>query len=163
MIGGRAEIEQQVEEELRFHCEMLTEDYREAGMSEDAARKAASKRFGDRERVQAECVEISRRNRPAMKLLKLLLLMFFVSGVWLRMTATHINFKQLADLLMATAVLGQLLLHVKGLGRARALSLKTGSPLSIFGRNSSLSVEAYDDEGRTPVERLVADRAFKDS
>src|ERR687884_252035 len=66
MIGGRAEIEQQVEEELRFHCEMLTEDYREAGMSEDAARKAASKRFGDRERVQAECVEISRRNRPAM-------------------------------------------------------------------------------------------------
>lgn len=162
-LFGGAEIQRQVAEELRFHFEMLTEDYQELGMSKEAAREAASRRFGDRERVEAECVEISRRNRPAVRLLKLLLLLFFVSGLWLRMVSTVIQFKQLADLLMATAVLGQLLLHVRGPRAAGSRSLKESLPFSILGLRASPSIETYDEEGRTPVERLVADKAFRDS
>lgn len=160
---GGAEIERQVEEELRFHCEMLTEEYQEMGMQEEAARDATSRRFGDVERVQAECVEISRRNRPALKLLKLLLLLALMSGLFLRMNSVEINFKQLADLLMATGVLGQLLLHVRGLRAIPSPVVKGEPTLSILGQGVSSSIEAYDEKGRTPVERLVADKAHRDS
>lgn len=160
---GGASIEEQVEEELLFHCEMLMEEYRELGMSEDAAREAASKRFGDRERVQAECVEISRRSRPAVKLLKLFLLLFFVSGFSLRMASTIVQFKQVADMLMATGVLGQLLLHLRGLRATGFRPIKASAPFSVLGLRTQASIEAFDEEGRTPVERLVADKPFRDS
>lgn len=156
---GKAEIEREVEEELRFHYQMLTEKYQETGMAEEAARAAAAERFGDVRRVQAQCVEISRRNRPMMKLLKLVLLLFFVTGVWLRTRGWAVQFTQMGDLLMATAVLGQLLLYVKGLRPTRSLAVKSSSALSIFGRSEQPSIAPYDELGRTPVERVVADKA----
>jgi hypothetical protein len=158
-----AEIERQVEEELRFHCDMLTEDYQEGGLPEEAAREATAQRFGDVERVQAQCVAISRRNRPMIKLLRLVFLLSFITGVWFRTRGWAIQFTQMGDLLMATAVLGQLLLYVKGLRASGHQALKRSpSSFSLLGQ-SELSVEAYDELGRTPVERLVADKAFKDS
>lgn len=158
---GGSDIERQVEEELRFHCELLTEQYRESGLSEAAAKAAMARRFGDVERVRVECVKISRRNRPVVKLLKLLLLLSFISGVWLRTRGWAIQFTQMGDLLMATGVLGQLLLYVKGLSARAPRAVKSSQPFSLLGRGQSLSVEAYDELGRTPVERLVADK--KDS
>lgn len=161
-LGG-AEIERQVEEELSFHCEMLARDYQESGLSEEAAREATRRRFGDVKRVQAECVEISRRSRPVMKLLKLVLLLSFITGVWLRTRGWAIQFTQMGDLLMATGVLGQLLLYVKGSRATGHQALKRSPPFSLLGRSESSSIEAYDAQGRTPVERLVADKAYKDS
>lgn len=158
-----AAIERQVEEELRFHCEMLTHEYQEGGLSEEAARDAAGRRFGDVERIQAQCVEISRRNRPAVKLLKLFLLMSFMTGVWLRLRGVDLNFLHLGNLLMAIGVLGQLLLRLRGLTATGSLAVKRSPPLSLLGRGESLSIEAYDEHGRTPVERLVADKAYRDS
>jgi hypothetical protein len=160
---GGAGIEQQVEEELRFHCEMLTQEYEETGLSEEAARDATRRRFGNVERVQAECVEISRRNKPMMKLLKLVLLLSFITGVWLRTRGWAVQFTQMGDLLMATAMLGQLLLYVKGLRPTGYPAVKRSPPFSILGRSEAPSMEAYDELGRTPVERLVADKAHKDS
>jgi hypothetical protein len=157
------EIERQVEEELRFHCEMLTEAYQEGGLSEEAAREAATRRFGNVKRVHTQCVEISRRNRPMMKLLKLFLLLSFVTGVWLRTRGWAVQFTQMGDLLMATAVLGQLLLYVKGLRATGYQALKRGSTFSLLGRGEAPSIEAYDKLGRTPVERLVNDKAHEDS
>jgi hypothetical protein len=159
--AGGSEIEREVEEELRLHYEMLTEQYQESGLSEEAARQAAERRFGDLERVRAECVKISRRNRPLVKLLKLVLLLSIISGVWLRTRGWAIQFTQMGDLLIATGLLGQLLLYVKGLSARATQAVKRGQPFSLLGRGQSLSVEAYDELGRTPVERLVADK--KDS
>jgi hypothetical protein len=156
-VGG-SDIELQVEEELRFHCEMLAEQYQESGLSEKAARGAAARRFGDVERVRAECVKISRRNRPVVKLLKLVLLLSFISGVWLRTRGWAVQFTQMGDLLMATGVLGHLLLYIKGLSARRPQAIKRSPPFSLLGRSQSLSVDAYDELGRTPVERLVADK-----
>jgi hypothetical protein len=161
-LGG-SELERQVEEELRFHCEMLAADYQENGLSEEAAKEAARRRFGDVERVQAQCVEISRRNRPMTKLLKLVLLLSFITGVWLRTRGWAVQFTQMGDLLMATGVLGQLLLYVKGLRATGYQALKRRPPFSLLGRGASVSIEAYDELGRTPVERLVADKVHKDS
>jgi hypothetical protein len=158
-----AETERQVEEELRFHCEMLVEAFQAAGLSEEAARAAAARRFGDVERIQTRCVKISRRNRPMMKLLKLVLLLSFIIGVWLRTRGWAVQFTQMGDLLMATAVLGQLLLYVKGLRATGHQALKGSPPFSLFGQGESPSIEAYDELGRTPVERLVRHKAPEDS
>jgi hypothetical protein len=155
---GGAEIERQVEEEMRFHCEMLTAAYQESGLSEEEARRAMRERFGDVKRVQAECARISRRSRPMMKLLKLCLLLFFITGFWLRTRGWAIQFTQMGDVLMATGVLGHLLLYVKGLRATAYRAVKASPALSIL-EGASSSVEAYDAEGRTPVERLVADKA----
>jgi hypothetical protein len=163
MLSGKAKVERQVEEELDFHCEMLREKYQEMGLSEEAAREAARKRFGDVERVQAECVAISRRSRPAVKLLKLMLLLFFASGLSLRINSVEIYFKHLADILMATGVLGQLLLHLRGLHARGSQAVKAEPPLSILWQGASPSIEAFDAQGRTPFERLVADKAHGDS
>jgi hypothetical protein len=163
MLSGKSRVEQQVEEELQFHCEMLKEKYQRTGLSEEAAAEATRRRFGDVERVQAECVAISKRSRPAVKLLKLVLLLFFVSGLSLRINSVGINFKQLADLLMATGVLGQLLLYVKGLHAGRSQAVRAEQPLSILWPGARPSIEAFDAEGRTPFERLVAEKSPKGS
>jgi hypothetical protein len=163
MLRVGAKVERQVEEELYFHCEMLREKYQAMGLSEEAASEAARKRFGDVERVQAECVAISRRSRPVVKMLKLMLLLFFVSGLSLRINSVEIPFKQLADILMATGALGQLLLYVRGLRAKGSQAVKAEPPLSILWPGASPSIEAFDAQGRTPFERLVADKAPKDS
>ena len=41
-----------MDREMAFHLESLARSYREAGLSEDAARRAASARFGDRRRLK---------------------------------------------------------------------------------------------------------------
>ncbi len=160
---GGGEVERLVEEELLFHCDRLMEEYQEMGFTEEAARDAAERRFGNVERVQAECVEIRRRSRPAVKLLKLLLLLFFIGGLLLRITGINANFNHLGDLMMATALLCQLFLHVKGSRATGFHAIKKGSPLSILGRGAKPAVEAFDAAGRTPVERLMSDKTFKDS
>lgn len=160
---GWGEVEQLVEEELLFHCEMLAEEYQEMGLSEEAAKDATRKRFGNLEHVQAECVEITRRSRPVIKVLKLFLLAFFITGLWLRIADANNYFNHLGDVMMATAVLCRLFLHVKGLRATGFQSIKKGSPLSILGRGAKPAVEAYDAQGRTPVERLMSERTFKDS
>ena len=96
-----------------------------------------------------------------LRLLKLFLLLFFVSGFCLRMVVVEIPFKQLADLMMATGVLGQLLLHVRGLRAARSGYVRGGN--IVLGLRSPESIEAYDAEGRTPVGRLMSDKIYKDS
>jgi hypothetical protein len=154
-------IERQVEEELHFHHEMLTEHFRECGLSEAEAKRATARRFGDVERVRAECVQISRRNRPVMKFLKLLLLLSAITGLWLRTRGWPVQFVQMGDMLIATGVLGHLLLYLKGMSRRGMRAVKSSPPFSLLGRGRSVPVEAYDELGRTPVERLVADK--KDS
>ena len=158
---GVAEIERQVEEEMRFHCEMLTEEYMLSGLTEEAALAAARRRFGDIERVQDECAQIKRRSRPIMRLLKLFLLLFFVSGFCLRMVVVELPFKQLADVMMATGVLGHVLLYLRGLRAVRSQSLK-GSNV-VLGLRAPESIEAYDAQGRTPLGRIMADKNYRDS
>ncbi len=65
---SRRRLGQQVDEELEFHLEMLSERYRASGMDEAAARRAAEDRFGDTERVRkktlrAERSRVGKQNR----------------------------------------------------------------------------------------------------
>ena len=57
-------IEREVEEELRFHLDSLTEQQLQNVDTLEEARAAALRRFGNVEQVKDECVEISERRRP---------------------------------------------------------------------------------------------------
>ncbi|HEX5707554.1 MAG TPA: ABC transporter permease, partial [Pyrinomonadaceae bacterium] len=52
------EIEREIEEELRFHIEMRTEENLRAGMTPDEARRDAERRFGNRTRVRERGYEV---------------------------------------------------------------------------------------------------------
>ena len=76
----REVIEREIEEELRFHLELLTEQHlrQEIGLAE--AKDAALRRFGSLAQIKDECVQISRRNGAVTRVLKSFLILLFVVG-----------------------------------------------------------------------------------
>jgi hypothetical protein len=153
----RQPIECEIEEELRFHVELLTAENLQQEMSLADARDAALKRFGDVEQIKGQCVEISRRRQPLIRVLRAFLIPVFLSGVLVRVFSSETNLLHLGDLLIFVAVLGRLLLYVRTLNpvmfRARRETL---SPLVLIDRPDAAA--AYDQQTLTPVERVIADR-----
>jgi hypothetical protein len=121
---ARKEIELEVEEELRFHIELLRRAYIEQGMSPKEAKDATLKRFGDVEQIKGECVEISRRSNPFMRALKSFLILVFLTGVFVRVLSTDIAVGRIGEMLVAVAVLSRLLLYARGLSPSSFLSEK---------------------------------------
>ncbi|NMO14751.1 ABC transporter permease [Pyxidicoccus fallax] len=60
-------VEQDVDDELRFHLEMRAEKLQREGLSPAEAREAARREFGDVERVRAECVRLGHERETEMK------------------------------------------------------------------------------------------------
>jgi predicted permease len=60
-------VEQDVDEELRFHLEMRAAAYEQEGLSPTEARTAAEREFGDVGRVREECVRIGHERERKMK------------------------------------------------------------------------------------------------
>jgi putative ABC transport system permease protein len=54
-----------VERELRFHLEMRQRELEEEGWSPEEARREASRRFGNRERIREACMAIEKNQRRA--------------------------------------------------------------------------------------------------
>ena len=129
-IGSEA-IEREVEEELRFHLELLTEDFQDT-VSFAEARASALKRFGNVERIKDQCVEISKRKRPFTRALKSFLILTFVAGIFVRILGTELHVSRIGQMLIAIAVMGRLFLYVRGLKPAgfRRKS-DTSSPLML--------------------------------
>ena len=48
---------EELDDEVQFHLEMLIEDFKREGMSQEEARKAALRSFGNREQIKEECRE----------------------------------------------------------------------------------------------------------
>jgi hypothetical protein len=113
--GSSDAIEREVEEELRFHLDLLTEQQLQHADTLSEARASALKRFGDIEQVKDECVEISKRNRPLTRALKSFMILTFLTGISIRIFATEFHVDRVGQLLIAVAVLGQLLLYVRSL------------------------------------------------
>jgi hypothetical protein len=67
---NRKQIVFEVEDELRFHIEMLERKYAQDGMSAAAAKAAALRRFGSLERAMKQCVNIRSRNSLLRRVLK---------------------------------------------------------------------------------------------
>ncbi len=148
-------IERQIEEELQFHLELLTEHHLHQEMSLAEAKDAALKRFGNVEQIKDQCVEISRNNRPVIRVLKAFLILVFVVGVLLRVS-TEFPITRVGDVLIAIAILGRLFFYVRGLNPSRFTSRdEPSSPLML--NENGLTFTAYDQRRRTPLERVISD------
>ncbi|MGA9773983.1 MAG: permease prefix domain 1-containing protein [Blastocatellia bacterium] len=119
---NRNSIELEVEEELRFHVELLMREHTQQGMSAEQARGAILKRFGDIARIKNECVEISRRNHPLMRALRSFLILVFLTGILTRVFGPEFYIRHVGNMLIAVAVLSHLLLYARGLRRPSLLS-----------------------------------------
>jgi hypothetical protein len=152
------QIRRDVDEELRFHLELLTEALHQQDMPLAHAKDAALERFGNVDQIRDQCIEISRRNRPALRALKSLLVMIVLTGVLVRVLGTEFHVTRLGDVLIAVGILGRLLVYVRGLNPSSFLSRpETSSPLKL-NEHGRQSIVAYDQRMRTPVERIISDK-----
>jgi hypothetical protein len=147
----RAHLE--VGEELQFHLDLLTEELCRQSMSREQAQATALRRFGNLEQIRKECVRIARRNHRAVVALKWLLGFLFVTGVLVRVFAVEYHVTRVGDILMAVGILSRLLLYLRVMNPF--VSRPDDSSL-IKLNDSSLSLTAYDERRRTPVERLIS-------
>ncbi len=104
-----------VDEELRFHIEMLEGKYLQQGMSAAEARIAAGRRFGNLETVKKQCVDISRRKSHWRRVLKTSSIVVALIGLSIRMLSPDQNIAHIGDTLIMIAISGRLLLYVRGL------------------------------------------------
>jgi hypothetical protein len=152
----REEAATEIEEELRFHVELLTQQHQRQDMSREAAEGAALRRFGNVERIKDQCLAIRRRSQPVLVALKSFLILIFISGIVLRVLSTTLNFRRMGDLLIAIPILSGLLLYVRHSNASSFIS-NAETALSL-GLSENLQVTAYDKAMRTPVERLISDK-----
>lgn len=142
--GGSDAIEREVEEELRFHLDLLTEQQLQHADSLVEARASALKRFGDVEQVKDECVEISKRKRPLTRALRSFLILTFLAGIFIRIFATELHVDRVGQLLIAVSVLGQLLLYVRGLRPAIFRPKSETSPLMLNSTTAKTPASLFD-------------------
>ena len=167
------EMVHEVETELRFHIEMRTRANVEQGMRPDDAQRAALQSFGDFERVRNNCCEI-RRSLPfdstplRMALHITIAVVAGLAALW-AVNVPHHNFTGVMRQLIAIAVLSYLFIVVR---RARTRRRSDSEDMDgvvlatteTFRANKSLTsdmsdapgakITAYDEQGRTPVERV---------
>jgi len=130
-IGSEA-IEREVEEELRFHLELLTEQHLQHADTLVEARASALRRFGNVQQVKDQCVEISKRKHPFTRALKSFLILTFLAGVFLRIFGTELHVFRVGQMLITVAVMGRLFLYVRGLKPAGFRpKADTSSPLML--------------------------------
>jgi hypothetical protein len=151
-IGGWRrpdEVVREVETELRLHIEMRTRANVEQGMRPDDAQRAALQSFGDFEQVRNTCCEIRRSLPFESTLLKMVLhitiaVLAGLAALW-AVNVPHHSFTGVMRQLIAIAVLGYLFIVVR---RARK------SLTSDMSNAPSAKITAFDEQGRTPVERV---------
>ena len=160
-------LTREVETELRLHIEMRTRANIEGGMKPHDAHAAAVQSFGDFQRVKNSCCEI-RRSLPfdsmffKMGLHITLAVLSGLAALW-AVNVPHHSFTGLMRELIAIAVLAYLFIVVR---RARsqlrsdsehvsdALATANQSLTSDMSDASAGKITAYDEKGRTPVERM---------
>ena len=151
-------IERQIEEELRFHLDLLTEKYIAHGISRAEAEGFAARRFGNVDQIRDQCLEISMRNSPQVRALKSLLVLVFLFGIFVRIVGTEYHVTRIGTVLMTIGLLGRLLLYVRGLNPSRFFSKPDASSRLILSEHGHMTVAAYDQSGHTPLERLLSDK-----
>jgi hypothetical protein len=145
----------EIDEELRLHLDLLTEEHVQQSMSFEEAREAAFTRFGNFEQITDECAQIKRRQHPVVRALKLFLVLIFLSGVVIRIFAPEYHVTHVGSLLMAVGLLGRLWLYLRGLVPSSFISKsEESSPLKLRDDVQS-SFAVYDQKKHTPVERVI--------
>jgi hypothetical protein len=148
-------IHLEVEEELQFHLDLLTEEHCRQNIPWEQAQATALERFGNVEQIRDECLRISRRNHPAVLALKWFFGFIFVSGVLVRVFSPEFHLTRVGDILMTVGALSRLLLYLRGIYPSRYGS-KPDEPSLIKLNDSQTSLAAYERTRQTPVERVIS-------
>jgi hypothetical protein len=150
-----AQTRRDIDEELRFHLDLLTDEHLRRNMSFEEASEAAVTRFGNIEQIRDQCAQIKRRQHPVIGALKLFLVLVFLSGVVIRIFAPEYHVTNVGNLLMAVGFLGRLWLYLRGLVPSSFISKpEESSPLRLRDDVQSL-IAVYDQKKHTPVERVI--------
>lgn len=147
------EMAREVETELRFHIEMRTRANVEQGMRPDDAQRAALQSFGDFERIRNNCCEIRRSLPLDATLLRMgshitIAVLAGLAALW-AVNVPHDNFAGVMRQVIAIAVLAYLFIVVR-----RARSKQRSHSEQVMLDAPSAKITAYDEQGRTPVERV---------
>jgi len=148
----------EIDEELQLHIDLLTQEHLQANLPFETARDAALKRFGNPEDIQKQCLEISRRRHPAVRALKLFLILIFLTGVLVRIFAPEYHVTRMGDVLMAVGLLGRLWVYLRVLAPSAFFSKPEVSSSLRLIDVSPTAIDSYDREKRTPVERVIFDK-----
>ena len=93
-----------MDEELKFHLEQRTRDYIAQGMSPEAARRAATEKFGDVARVRETCTSLLAGERAAEERRTLVGVSWLDVKLGLRMLAKYPGLSIIAVLGMSLAI-----------------------------------------------------------
>ena len=150
-------VPHEVEEELQFHLDLLTEEHCRQNIPWAQAQAKALERFGNVEEIRDECLKIARRNQPAVVALKWFFGFIFVAGVLVRIFGADYHVTRVGDLLMEVGALARLLLYLRG--KSPAKHFKEDDEAALLKLDvAPLSLAARDHTGRTPVERVVSSK-----
>lgn len=145
----------EIDEELRLHMDLLTDEHLRRNLSFEAAREAAVSRFGNIEQITDQCAQIKRRQHPLTLILKVFLVLLFLAGVAIRVFAPEYHLTRVGDVLMMVGFLGRLLLYVRGLVPSNFIS-KSDESLALRLRDDVQSpIAVYDEKEHTPVEQVI--------
>jgi hypothetical protein len=142
VFKSRKAAAREIDDELGFHLELLTQTYLRKGLSPEDAQAAAVSRFGNFERTSKECLVISMRAHPLLIVLKSFLLLVFLVGIMVRILGSDSTIRTLGQLLIAVPILSRLLLYVRSL-----------SPLSFSSKPDSPSTLRLNESVRQTVDR----------
>ncbi|HEX3186119.1 MAG TPA: permease prefix domain 1-containing protein [Pyrinomonadaceae bacterium] len=106
----------EVDEELQFHLAMLERKYMQEGMCAADAQAAALRRFGNFQRVKQQCVEITKRSTLLRRVLKTSLMLMGLAGLLISIGSSDYKVDRIGHVLIMIAIMGRLLLYVRGLG-----------------------------------------------
>jgi hypothetical protein len=147
----------EIDEELRLHLDLLTEENCRNGMSIEEARDAAHTRFGDLGQITDQCVEISKRSQPALLALKSFLILIFLAGVLVRIFGLEFHVTRVGNILMFVAILSRVLLYLRSVGSSMLASKRETEPPLRLGI-AEREIKPYDRHRRTPLERVISDK-----
>src|ERR1041385_3011377 len=168
------EVTREVETELRFHIEMRTRANIEAGMKADDAKIAAVQSFGNFERIKNSCCELRRSfpfdSLPLTMVLHIsIAVMAGLAALW-AVNVPHHNFTGVMRQIIAIGVLTYLFIVVRrarsnrrsdsehvndGVLVASNETFRVDKSLtSDMSDTPSATITAYDEQGRTPIERV---------
>lgn len=114
----KRESDQEIDEELDYHIEMLTRKNIESGMTSDDARGTALRRFGDFNRVRKSCIQVRAHYRAERlrKAAKLLAWPLIVYGLVVRHMGISEYVAHSGTLLIVIGLLWRLFLYVRARG-----------------------------------------------
>ena len=117
-------MQQEVEEELRFHIEMQARDFESDGLPPDTAYVRATQRFGNSTKIKRECIGILVEDTRTVHVVKLLFKMLLLAGVLIKFLTSEFRQQQIGYMLLMIGVLGMLLLWAKRFTMGQGLTDK---------------------------------------